>query len=194
MPKRLLVINGHVDPRPERLCHALCEAYARGGREAGHEVRRLDVGELDFPVMREAKEFFSEQLPPDIKAAQQDIAWAQHLVLVYPLWLGNQPALLRAFFEQTFRYGFALAPPKSKTTKGLLAGRTARVVVTMGMPGFAYTGIFGGFGERALERAVLWFSGIKPIRHTYFGQVEAVSAEQRGRWLRRMEQLGARGA
>ena len=193
MPKRLLVLNGHVDPRAERLCHGLCEAYAAGAREAGHDVRRLDVGALEYPIMRTSADFFSESVPPDIRRAQQDIAWAEHLVLVYPLWLGGQPSLLRAFCEQTFRYGFALAPPKSKTMKGLLTGRTARVVVTMGMPAPAYRAIFGAFGERALERAILWFSGIRPIRRTFFGGVETVTAERRAAWLGRMRSYGARG-
>ena len=193
MPRRLLVINGHVDPRPERLCHALCEAYARGGRGAGHEVRRLDVGALDFPVMRRSADFFAPDVPPAIAAAQQDIAWAEHIVIVYPLWLGSQPALFRAFCEQTFRYGFALAPPGSRQMKGLLRGRSARVVVTMGMPGLAYRAIFGGFGERSLERAILWFSGVRPIRRTLLGTVEAVGAPTREGWLKRMERHGARG-
>jgi putative NADPH-quinone reductase len=190
MGKRLLVINGHVDPRPERLCHALCEAYARGAREGGHEVRRIDVGALDFPVMRTSGEFFNPDVPTAIAGAQQDIAWAEHLVIVYPLWLGGQPALLRGFLEQTFRYGFALAPPGSREPKGLLAGRTARVVVTMGMPAAAYVAIFGAFGERALERAILWFAGIHPIRRTLFGGVETASAGARAGWLRRLERLG----
>jgi putative NADPH-quinone reductase len=189
-----MVINGHVDPRPERLCHALCEAYARGGRHAGHQVRRLDVGGLDFPVMRRSADFYSGAVPPVIAAAQSDIAWAEHVVIVYPLWLGSQPALLRAFLEQTFRYGFALAPPGEHHHKGLLRGRSARVVVTMGMPGLAYSSIFGGFGERSLERAILWFSGIRPIRRTLYGQVDAVSAAHRGRWLRQMERFGTEGA
>ena len=40
---RIAVIDGHPDPAPERLCHALADAYAEGAARGGHEVRRVAV-------------------------------------------------------------------------------------------------------------------------------------------------------
>ena len=37
----------------------------------------------------------SAEPPADIRAAQDDIRWAEHVVLIYPLWLGTMPALLK---------------------------------------------------------------------------------------------------
>ena len=48
MGKRILILLGHPDPRPERLCRALAEAYHAGAVEAGHEVAVIDVARLDF--------------------------------------------------------------------------------------------------------------------------------------------------
>src|SRR4051794_18859287 len=107
-PRRILIINGHPDARRERYCAALADAYAAGALEAGHEVRRLDVGALEFPLILSAEAFAATDLPLDVAKAQASVTWASHLVLVHPLWLGAAPALLKGFMEQVFRYGFAL--------------------------------------------------------------------------------------
>ena len=62
----ILVINGHPDAAPTHLCAALAEAYAEGARAAGHEVERLDVGPLDFPVIRSPKDYHGSPIPADI--------------------------------------------------------------------------------------------------------------------------------
>ena len=189
MRRRILIIDGHPDLRPERLCRALVAAYAEGARSRGHEVRTLQVGSLGLPFLRSADEFASAEAPPVVAAVQADVRWADHLAIFHPLWLGAAPAMLKGFFEQVFRYGFALSE------RGALArplkGRTARIVVTMGMPAPAYSLLFGAFGVRSLERSVLNLAGIWPARHTLFGGVGQASAGTRERWLRKMRSLGA---
>ena len=64
--------------------------------------------------------------------------WAQHWVFLFPLWHGTMPALLKGFLEHIFRPGFAMEYQKNGFPKRLLAGRSARIVVTMGMPVLLY--------------------------------------------------------
>jgi len=193
MVRRVLVLNGHPDPRPERLCAALCDAYVRGAHGAGYEVRRIDIGALDFPLIRSEAEFVDTTLGREIAEAQAALAWADHLVLVFPLWLGGVPALTKGFLEQVFRYGFALSPP-GQPMRGLLTGRSARLIVTMGMPGTVFRVIFGAFGVRWMERGLLWICGIRPIRRTVFGSVQTAGDAARKAWLARVEALGATAA
>ncbi|MGH8309106.1 MAG: NAD(P)H-dependent oxidoreductase [Steroidobacteraceae bacterium] len=54
---RILIIDGHPDARPGRFIHALADAYRNGAEAAGHEIRRLDIGALDFPILRTAEDF-----------------------------------------------------------------------------------------------------------------------------------------
>ena len=54
---KILIINGNPDPSSERLSAALAEAYASGAEAAGHEVRRVTIGQIDFPLLRSAAEF-----------------------------------------------------------------------------------------------------------------------------------------
>lgn len=188
MRRRVLVINGHPDPSGDRFCTALAAAYLRGADRGGHQIRRLDVGTLNFDPVASPAEFMGH--PGEAaKAAQDDILWADHVVIVYPLWLGSPPAALKAFLEQVFRYGFAVGGPGSGKM-GLLGGRTARVVVTMGMPAPFFSVIFDGAGLKCLTRGILRLAGFR-VASTVIGSVES-SFERRRSWLRRIEALGAR--
>src|SRR5262245_5661905 len=103
MVQRIAIIQGHPDPGGERFCHALAEAYLEGAREGALAVRLIDVARLDFSILRTQAEFETGTPPQSIVDAQETIRWADHLVIVYPLWGGTMPALLKGFFEQAFR-------------------------------------------------------------------------------------------
>lgn len=190
---KILVINAHPDPDPARLCHALADAYAAGAAEGGHEVRRVTLGALDFPLLRSTGEFEQGTVPEVLHPACDAVIWADHIVFVFPLWLGTMPALLKAFLEQVMRPGVAFAYPEKGTggfTRTLLKGRSARIVVTMGMPAFLYRYWYLGHGVAGVRRNILNFVGIKPVRETLLGMVTAASASKRAGWLERMRALG----
>lgn len=194
MSKKITIIDGHPDPAEGRLCHALAEAYSEGAQGVGHAVRRVVVADLEFPLLRTQETFEAGTVPPAIGSAQQDILWADHLCIIYPLWLGTMPALLKGFFEQAMRPGFAFANGESRWPKQRMSGRTARIVVTMGMPAFLYRWYFLAHSLRSLERNILKFCGIKPVGETIFGLVGSASPARREKWLRRMRTLGAKAA
>ncbi|WP_375283374.1 NAD(P)H-dependent oxidoreductase [Marinicauda pacifica] len=190
----ILLINGHPDPDPGHFCAALCEAYASGAREAGHQVSRLDAGAIELEFLKNQAEFSSA--PPEAVAeAQAAVSAADHLVLIYPLWLGTMPAKLKAFLEQLGRQNFFLETVKDggRWPAQKMKGKSARIVVTMGMPGLAYRLLFGGHSLKALEKGILGISGFKPVRDTVFGMVEG-SAERRASMLEKMTTLGRKGA
>ena len=188
---KIAVIQGHPDASGNHLCHALANAYVDGALAAGHEVEQIDVGHLDFPILRSQKDWEKgdENTPADLKEAQRTIVWADHLFVIYPLWLGTLPALLKAFLEQVFRPGIALSYDEG-FPKPLLTGKSARIVVTMGMPAFAYRWYFFAHGLKNLERSILGIAGIKPVRSTLLGMVESVSDDKRLGWMAKMNALG----
>jgi putative NADPH-quinone reductase len=134
MNRRIVIVQGHPDRDTAHFGHALAEAYAHSAREAGHEVQVVTVAELDFPLLRSKSEWDHGEVPEALAPAQKAIQWAEHLVFFFPLWLGGMPALLKGFLEQIARPGFALATPGKGLPAKLLKGRSARIVVTMGMP------------------------------------------------------------
>jgi putative NADPH-quinone reductase len=103
---RIAIIQGHPTSGGGHFCHALAEAYAEGAFAGGHQVRLINVADLDFPLLR-SKADWDEAPPPSVIAeVQQTLAWAEHLVIIYPLWLGGLPALLKGFLEQALRPAF----------------------------------------------------------------------------------------
>jgi putative NADPH-quinone reductase len=193
--KRILLIQGHPDPKGAHFAQALARAYADGAAEAGHALRRVDVAQLDFPVLRSAEDWEHGSLPAVLKPAQDDIAWAQHLVVFFPLWMGDMPALLKAFLEQVARPGFAFHDDgNGGFGKKGLSGRSARLVVTMGMPALVYRYFFRAHSVKSLERNVLGFVGIAPVHETLIGMVERLSAAERERWLDKLRALGRKAA
>ena len=192
MARRIAIIQGHPDVQGNHFGHALADAYAAGGGQAGHEIKTLVLATLDFSLLRSKEDWESATPSEAIRQAQGVIEWADHLLIVYPLWLGSMPAILKAFFEQVFRPGFAIAKSGSgKSWKKLLSGKSARIVVTMGMPGFVYRWYFRAHSVKSLKRNVLGFCGIGPIRQSIIGMVETPDGAPRKKWLAEMRKLGA---
>jgi putative NADPH-quinone reductase len=194
-PRRILLIQGHPDGLQPHYLHALAQAYAEGAREAGHAVREVDVSRLDVPLLRSAEAWKHGPVPPSLLPVQADVLWAEHLVLLFPLWLGDMPALLKAFLEQLARPGFAFKPGADGNpfAAKALGGRSARVVVTMGMPALVYRYLYRAHSVKSLERNILGFVGIAPVNETLIGSVEAADGAARRRWLDKLRALG-RGA
>lgn len=194
MSRNILIINGHPDAREPHFGHALADAYAAAAEKAGHQVERIDVAALEFPWLHSQREWREGETPEAIKDSQRQFTAADHLVIVYPLWLGTMPAVLKAYFEQLLRPGFAFSQEKAGTIgRKLLARKSARIIVTMGMPGFFYRWFYRAHSLKSLERNILSFVGIKPVRHSVIGLVEG-SGARRLKWLDRVRSLGARAA
>jgi putative NADPH-quinone reductase len=194
MPKRILIIQAHPDASHPHLCHALAESYAKGAETAGHTVRQVNLAQLDFPLLRSQQEWEKGQVPASLKPAQDDIGWAEHIVFFFPLWLGDMPALLKGFLEQVARPGFAIMREKDGKPWGVkgLSGRSARLVVTMGMPAIVYRWYFRAHSVKSLERNVLGFVGIAPVHETLIGLTAGMKPEDAAQWLGKLERLGAR--
>ncbi len=191
MAKRIAIIQGHPDSTVRHFCHALADEYAKGAEDGGHDVMRIEVATLDFPLLRMKQDFEKGQPPEAIKLAQDIVTWADHVVIIYPLWLGSMPALLKGFLEQLLRPGFAFEYQKSGgMAKKLLKGKSARIVVTMGMPAFVYRWIFFAHSLKNLKRNMLSFCGIGPMRSTIIGSIEGLTEHQRADWLDEMRGLG----
>lgn len=189
--RRILLIEGHPDAGVNRLNRLLADAYAEGAAQAGHTVHRIRLADLDFPLLRSTAEWETGELPAGLQAAQAEIAWCQHLVLFFPLWLGDMPALLKGFLEQVARPGFAFhRDEKNPFGKKALGGRSARVVVTMGMPALLYRWYFRAHSVKALERNVLGFVGIAPVHETLIGLVGQLGEAGVTKWQARLRKLG----
>ena len=194
MSKRILLIQAHPDATQPHLCHALASSYASGAEKAGHLVRRVNLAELDFPLLRSQQDWEKGVVPASLKPAQDDIGWAEHIVFFFPLWLGDMPALLKGFLEQVARPGFAFTREEGGNPFGKkgLTGRSARVVVTMGMPALVYRWYFRAHSVKSLERNILGFVGIAPVHETLIGMTGNMKPLEAAKWFDKLERLGTK--
>lgn len=190
---RIAVIVGHPDPRS--FCAALAAAYADGARAAGAEVRVINLGELSFDPVLHQGYHETQPLEPDLLATQEAIRWAEVLVFAYPNWWGTMPALLKGFLDRALLPGFAFKyRENSRFWDRLLAGRRGRLLVTTDTPGWYYRMVIRAPGHQMMRRAVLGFSGVKPVRTAVFGPVRGSDATTRERWLARAVAVGGHDA
>jgi putative NADPH-quinone reductase len=116
---------------------------------------------------------------------------ADHLAIVYPLWLGTMPGVVKGFFEQLCRNNFAIsADAKGGWPRQMLKGKSARVIVTMGMPATVYKLMFGAHGVRGFEASILGMAGIKPIGETLIGGAGELTRDRAEAIFARIRRLG----
>ncbi len=191
MARRIAIIQGHPDPDGGHFCNALAEAYRDGAEAAGHAVDIVETSRLDLPYLRNMAEWEAPPEDEGVLGMQRIVGAADHLVIIYPLWLGDMPAVLKSALEHLSRGGFVLSVDEGGHWRAGLRGKSARVVVTMGMPSLVYRLFFLSHSLKSLERNILKFAGVKPVRTTLMGQVEGEArATRREGWLAQMRRLG----
>lgn len=192
--KRIVVIIGHPDCHARHYCHALADAYADRAILAGHDVRIIDVGKLDFQLLDSREEWQDGVLTGSLLDAQHDVLWAEHYCFIYPLWMGDMPAKLKGFLEHVLRPG--LGEIATVTTKGwdkLLRGRSARIIVTMAMPASVYRMFYRAHTVKSFERNILKFVGVSPVRQTLIGRVHDRTREELQKELDEVARFGGLG-
>ena len=86
------------------------------------------------------------------------------------------PAALKAFFRTDLSLRLR-DDERGAVPLPLLTGKSARSIVTMGMPAFIYRWWFGA-AMRALETSLLGLAGIRPQRRTIIGGLGALTREK----------------
>jgi putative NADPH-quinone reductase len=182
---RIYLLLGHLDTRSFN--GALATAYEQAARDAGHEIRRQNLGDLKFdPVLWHGYDVI-QPLEPDLVAAQANITWCERWVLFYPIWWGSIPALLKGFFDRALYSGFAYRYHKTDPMwDGLLKGRSAHIVTTSDAPNLWTLFAYRNSDLGTVKNATFGFCGIRPVRVTRFDRMKDTTPEDRRRYLARI--------
>ena len=189
--KRIFILQGN--PDNESTCGTFASNYEKGARDQGHEVRRLNIGELRFdPILHKGYKVVQD-LEPDLLKVQENIRWSNHIVLFYPMWWSSMPAILKGLFDRIFLPGFAYHFHENNMGwHGLLHGRSAHVFVTMDSWPIIQRILFGD-STNEIGRAILRFSGIHPVHIKKIGPIKDFSAAHLDKWKEEMVKLGRLG-
>ena len=182
MTTRALILLGHADPTSFNA--AIAHAYAEAFRAAGGEAALVALADLRFdPVLRHGYRQ-PQALEPDLERLKAQIEAADHLVWVFPTHWAAPPAIVRAVVDRLFLPGWAFSyEPGKPLPRGLLAGRSARVLATMDSPSWWYSLWHYRAIHGAFVHATLRFVGLAPIATQVLYETRTRTPAQRERWL-----------
>lgn len=179
------------NPQTDSYSEALGQAYKRGAQSGGHEAHLYLLANMQFDaILREGYRRL-QPLEPELSAARDAILDCNHIVIIFPLWCGDMPAILKGFIERVLQPDLlSIQASGGAADWKVFKGRSARIIMTMGMPGWFYRCYFGAHALKLLKRNILEFIGIAPVHSTIYGMIAAVDDAKRQQWLREVEALG----
>jgi len=193
--KKIFMLLGH--PDKSGMCGTLADAYESAAREAGHDVTRMNIGEMQFdPVLHKGYRE-KQECEPDLLRFQELVQTSDHFVVVYPVWWVGMPAILKGLFDRAWLPGSAFRYIRTKTGARtifwhrLFRGKTARIIMTSGTHPLMVRFLPGNVNAQ-LRWGILWFAGFS-VRTDWFGPAENVPEKKKARWIRRVRELGRKG-
>ncbi|QQG37558.1 MAG: NAD(P)H-dependent oxidoreductase [Candidatus Kaiserbacteria bacterium] len=193
--KKIFLLLGH--PDKSGMCGALADTYESAAKAAGHMVQRLNIGEMQFdPILRRGYRA-RQDLEPDLAKFQELVYWADHVVIVYPVWWVGMPAILKGLFDRAwlpgsaFRYIKTHAGTRTIFWHRLFRGKSARIIMTSGTHPILVRFLPGNVNAQ-LKWGILWFAGFR-VSTVWFGPAENVPEHRKARWLQKVAMLGKRG-
>lgn len=192
LKKKILIIDGH--PNENSFCAAIARAYAAGAKEGEIELRTLSLRNLKFELnLRQGYQKIQE-LEPDLIEAQNLIKWCEHLVVIYPIWWGSFPALLKGFLDRCLLPGFGFKYHSSGPFwDRLLSGRSARVIATSDAPAYYNLIVHFNAPVKIMKNMVLGFCGFKPVSTTVYGSIKTLNDAKKAKILKEVASLGRKG-
>ena len=183
--KKVFVIYGN--PKSSSLTESSAKAFVTGSELAGNEVRELNVYNLNFDFLNANEDQMDFNLSPELKLAQANIAWADQIVFVYPVWHGTFPAKFKSFIERIFSYGFAFKKGLGMP-EPLLKGKIAVVIQSYDMPYLAMKLFFKDISYLPIQYN-LGLSGIKIVKRFDFDMSGSASLARKEKWYKKIRKF-----
>ena len=182
----------YVHPNQASFNHAILKIVHAKLANKGHEIHVRDLYAQKFDPLLKAddfEQFMQGKVPEDIKKEQDEIAWADTLVLIFPIWWFQMPAILKGYIDRVFSKGFAYDITETGLT-GLLQSKKCIIINTTGGPEDSYKQM--GFGQSIntiIEDGNFKFCGFNVVLHKYLYGVPYISKEERVKMLEDLKSM-----
>ena len=131
--QRHVVILCH--PDAESFNAAAAQTYCEKIRSLGHEAILRDLYRLGFdPVLKASERTTAgaQPLSDEVTAELESISGADIFVLVYPIWFGTPPAMMKGYVERVFGAGFSYRAVLARQPHPFLSGRHLLSITSSG--------------------------------------------------------------
>lgn len=107
--------------------HSIALRYAETVRAAGHDVVIRDLYAMGFdPVLKIAEQPTKQAFVParDVARELQELAGCEVFVLIYPIWFGTPPAMMKGYIERVLGAGVRPQTVQEGSPTALLGHKT----------------------------------------------------------------------
>lgn len=195
---KTLIVYNH--PYEGSFCNAILKAVQRGLKKGGHTCKVINLDKDNFdPVMR-AKDLkaFAElgrgiesalmNLDPTVFRYKKKLEWADHIVMIFPIWWMSMPAMMKGFVDKMIFPGVAYDMDNGRLVSRLASLKQVTVISTMNTPADIYRDMFGNSLEGSLIKGTFNQIGIHDAEWISFNMVKQVGTEVREQWLADLEE------
>lgn len=190
--KRITLLNGH--PAESSISRQIIETYAQAARGEGHEVRVLNIHDMDFDMDYGFGGYKNQKpLEPVLEEFLAALEWSEHFVIATPMWWGGLPAKLKGLIDRSFLPGrtFDTRVKPGTMPKPMLTGRTAHVFLTSDTPGWVFRLFYKDALAWQIKGQILNFVGFKPAKLTRFTGASHPKGKTVETWLKKVARIGA---
>ncbi len=185
-----LLVYAH--PNPLSFNAALAKVVQEEISKLGGPIKVKDLYAMNFNPVLSEKDFqgyHTGQVGEDVKQEQSDVAWADLVILLGPVWWHSVPAIMKGYIDRVFSIGFAYKYT-AQGPEGLLKGKKGLLITTSGSDQKAAerTGMLTTL-QNSLAGATFGFTGFQEHKHHNFFAVPTVSDETRKQMLTEMREL-----
>jgi NAD(P)H dehydrogenase (quinone) len=187
---KTLVIFCH--PNPKSFNAAILEVVREELGNKAAEIKVKDLYAMGWnPVLSAAdfQQFLAGEKPDDIAREQADVAWADVLVLISPIWWFSVPALLKGYIDRVLSQGFAYEYTATGP-RGLLTGKRAAIITTSGADENTaeQSGMMQAI-KTSFVHGIFSFCGFGDVKHMNCYAVPMVSDDERKKMLSNVRQF-----
>ena len=127
-------------------------------------------------------------LDPTVFRYKKKLEWADHIVMIFPIWWMSMPAMMKGFVDKVIFPGVAYDMDNGRLVSRLASLKQVTVISTMNTPADIYRDMFGNSLEGSLIKGTFNQIGIHDAEWISFNMVKQVGTEVREQWLADLEE------
>lgn len=187
--KKIFVIE--CNPKEHSKKEVYIQTYIEEAKKCGHEVRTINLYDLDIDYLRFKGDEGDYSLTDELKQAQDNLVWADQLVLVYPIWHFAIPSILKCFLERTFTRNVMWKLDKMGP-KPIFKDKTAVIIQSYDMPYVCMKYFLGDVPFKFWKVLLSQWCGFKIVKRFDFDGISSVSERRKQKWIKDIKKFIAK--